>query len=51
MQGMVHCNTFHVGCYPVVCDPLGLDELAQDLDDTEREFREPIEKLFKPLTE
>jgi hypothetical protein len=51
MQGMVHGNTFHGGCYPVVCDPLGLDELAQDLEDTEREFREPIEKLFKPLTE
>ena len=39
MQGMLAENQFHGGCYAVVCDPFGLEELEQDLDDTEREFR------------
>jgi hypothetical protein len=50
MQGMYGENRFSGGCYAVVCEPLGLDELHQDLNDAEREFRPEIEKLFEPLT-
>jgi hypothetical protein len=49
MQGMVAENQFHGGCFAVVCEPLGLEELQQDLNDTEREFRSEIEKIFEPL--
>jgi hypothetical protein len=49
MQGMLAENQFHGGCFAVVCDPFGLEELQQDLNDTEAEIRPEIEKIFEPL--